>query len=215
LPLPPGKDPSVTLVRTAQRWAVGELPPGLRKRPGLHGPIDDAFRAGFVCVGPTQPGWHAAPDAYSRADLARFGREWSKWLRGDLPVLRADEVTDAVLRDKHLVLFGDPQSNPLIAKVLPGLPIRWTRDQLRVNAADYDPARHVPVLIYPNPLNPSRYVVLNSGHTFHEAEFQGTNAGLYPRLGDYAVLRVGERAKDAQAERVSAGLFDETWQFGR
>ena len=215
LPLPPGKDPSVTLVRTAQRWALGELPPGLRKRPGLHGPIDDAFRAGFVCVGPTQPGWHAAPDAYSRADLARFGREWSKWLRGDLPVRRADEVTDAVLREKHLVLFGDPQSNPLIAKVLPGLPIRWTRDQLRVNAADYDPARHVPVLIYPNPLNPSKYVVLNSGHTFHEAEFQGTNAGLYPRLGDYAVLRVGERAKDAQAERVSAGLFDETWQFGR
>lgn len=213
LPVPAGSGPTLTLVRTAEKWVVGELPAGLRKRPGLHGPIDDAFRAGFVCAGPTGPGWHAATDTYARADLARFGREWSKWLRGDLPVVPADQLTEAMLREKHLVLFGDPQSNPLIAKVLPNLPIRWTRDKLTVNAVDYDPAQHVPVLIYPNPLNPTKYVVLNSGHTFHEAEFKGTNAGLYPRLGDYAVLRVGERAKDAVAERVTAGLFDETWRF--
>ena len=44
------------------------------------------------------------------------------------------------------------------------------------------------MLIYPNPLNANRYVVLNSGHTFHAADYRGTNALLYPRLGDYAVL---------------------------
>ena len=31
-----------------------------------------------------------------------------------------------------------------------------------------DAAHHVPILIYPNPLNPQRYVVLNSGFTFRE-----------------------------------------------
>ena len=41
-------------------------------------------------------------------------------------------------------------------------------------------------MIYPNPLDPTRYVVVNSGHTFGEKEFKGTNALLYPRLGDYA-----------------------------
>ncbi len=46
------------------------------------------------------------------------------------------------------------------------------------------------MLIYPNPLNAGRYVVLNSGHTFHEADFKGTNALLYPRLGDFAILKL-------------------------
>ena len=38
-------------------------------------------------------------------------------------------------------------------------------------------------MIVPNPLNPDRYVVFNSGHTFHEEEFKGTNALLYPIWG--------------------------------
>jgi hypothetical protein len=46
----------------------------------------------------------------------------------------------------------------------------------------------VPVLILPNPENPARYFVLNTGHTFHEADLKGTNALLFPRLGDFAVI---------------------------
>jgi hypothetical protein len=100
--------------------------------------------------------------------------------------------------------------------VLPDLPITWTKDKLVVNGAEYDPKTHVPVLIYPNPLNPSRYVVINSGHTFKEADLQGTNALLYPRLGDWAVLKPAPAAKDRAAyEVVAAGLFDENWQFSK
>jgi len=64
----------------------------------------------------------------------------------------------------------------------------------------------VPVLIYPNPLNPRRYVVINSGHTFGDADFRGTNAWLYPRLGDYAVLT-------ANGSVEVSGFFDEQWQL--
>jgi hypothetical protein len=69
------------------------------------------------------------------------------------------------------VLFGDPASNPGIAKVLSHLPIKWTREVLTVNGVDYDPRTHVPVLIYPYR---DRYIVLNSGHTFREADLKGT-----------------------------------------
>jgi hypothetical protein len=44
------------------------------------------------------------------------------------------------------------------------------------------------VLILPNPRSPNKYIVLNSGHTFHEADFKGTNALLFPRLGDYSLI---------------------------
>ena len=62
-------------------------------------------------------------------------------------------------------------------------------------------------MIYPNPLNPNKYVVLNSGHTFGEKDFKGTNALLYPRWGDYAVIE-----KKTGAVKMS-GLFDEHWRL--
>src|SRR5205085_2503715 len=97
---------------------------------------------------------------------------------------------------KNLILFGDPDSNPLNAKIVAKLPIIWTKDRLVVNGIEYDPKTHVPVLIYPNPLGPAGYVVINSGHTFHAADLKGTNALLYPRLGDWAVLKVAPTDKD-------------------
>ena len=65
---------------------------------------------------------------------------------------------------------------------------------------------HVPVIVYPNPLNPRRYVVINSGHTFGEDDFRGTNAWLYPRLGDYSVLT-------AAGDIALSGFFDEQWRL--
>ena len=54
----------------------------------------------------------------------------------------------------------------------------------------------------------------NSGDTFHEADFKGTNALLYPRLGDFAVVKPTPTEKDPAAfEVVTAGLFDELWNF--
>lgn len=82
----------------------------------------------------------------------------------------------------------------MIRRVLPKLPLRW-------------PERgNLLAMIYPNPLNPKRYVVLNSGHTFHEAELKGTNALLFPRLGDYAIIRESDGAV------IKAGLFDSHWK---
>src|SRR5204862_4666803 len=113
----------------------------------------------------------------------------------------------------HLILFGDPASNSLIPQVLDGLPLRWTKDSIAFAGKTYSAAEHVPVMIYPSPLNAGRYVVLNSGHTFHAADFRGTNALLYPRLGDYAILQPVAGNKDpAAAEVTMAGLFYDHWQ---
>ena len=55
--------------------------------------------------------------------------------------------------------------------------------------------------------------MLNSGHTFDAAEFRGTNALLYPRLGDYALLKLAGTASDPLAYQVvGAGLFDDFWR---
>jgi hypothetical protein len=177
------------------RW--GPVRPGLVKAAGTCGPIDDAFLDAFTVHPPAGPGWHPATDKLATDTFARFDREWDRFLRGKLRRAADDRMLS-------VALFGDPASNPLIAKHLPRLPIRWTRDELVVNGVRYDPATHLPVLIYPK--GSSGYVVLNSGHTFGEAEFRGSNAQLYPRLGDWAVRKV-------TGEVVASGLFDENWQF--
>ncbi len=185
-----------------------------QKAHGLQGPIDDAFMDSFLCVRGTGTAWHEATQKYAEANLERFRYEWNKFLRGDLPIKDDVDVHEEDMASRHLILFGDPASNSLIRHVLDGLPIQWTKDRITFAGGTYSATEHVPVLIYPSPLNTGRYVVLNSGHTFHAADFRGTNALLYPRLGDYAVLKPAPTKEDAAAaEVVAAGLFDEFWQF--
>jgi len=188
-----------------------------QKMPGLQGPIDDAFTTPFLCVRGTGQPWHEATDDYAKANLKRFREEWSKYLRGDLPVKDDVEVTPQDIASHHLILFGDPSSNSLIEQVLPDLPFTWTKDKITWEGKDYAAAEHVPAMIYPSSLSTLHYVVLNSGHTFHAADFQGTNALLYPRLGDYAILKLATGKKDDKKDPLAvevqrAGLFDDFWK---
>lgn len=203
------ESPVLVLDKADGKWrSIGVFSKEAREFPGIketgrQGPIDDAFTQPFVVVPPNG-------DAFPAAALKRFAAVWDRYFRGALPTAVAAEKDG----EKNLILFGDPRTNPLIAKVLPQLPIRWTAEKLTVNGVEYDARTHLPVLIYPNPLNRSRYVVLNSGHTFGEADLKGTNALLYPRLGDWAVIKPAPTATDPAAyEVVAAGLFDENWQF--
>ena len=176
------------------------------------GPIDDAFRRPFEVVLPTAKGWHDTSAKFIEARHTEFTQNWSKYFRGELNT----KGRDATGTSGNLVLFGDPQSNPDIAAVLPKLPITWTEKELIVNGKTYDSKTHIPVLIYPNPGEMPGSIVLNSGHTFREADLKGTNANLYPHLGDWAVLKAKPTKDDpAGFEVVAAGLFDADWKFER
>jgi dienelactone hydrolase len=195
-----------------ERWIVDRLRV-LLKTSGLQGPIDDAFVGTFLCVRGTGEAWHEETAEYARENLARFKKEWAKYLRGELPIKNDVDVTTNDIASRHLILFGDPASNSLIGQVVPRLPLKWTKKTITWGGKEYDAGKHVPVLIYPSPLAMDRYVVLNSGHTFHAADFQGTNALLYPRLGDFALLKLAPTKKDPLAVKVrDAGLFDDFWR---
>lgn len=94
-------------------------------------------------------------------------------------------MTDDDLQRFNLILFGDPGSNVWISKVLPQLPIQWTRDTVQLGAERHSATDHGLQLIYPNPLPGAngRYLVLNSGHTYHDLELRFIYM-VFPRLGD-------------------------------
>ncbi len=198
------------------RWLPGLLgKPGgrsLEKKHGLQGPIDDAFMNSFLCVRPTGKPMHPKAHAGALQELERLQQEFPKWLRADV---RTVEDRKARLENAgtNLILFGDPGSNSLIAEFLAEFPaaLEWDREKLKVaGTGPFEPGSHLPMLIYPNPKDPEHYVVINSGHSFGAREFRGTNAYLFPRRGDFAVLELGGKPGAKQRLRL-AGFFDGSW----
>ena len=209
----------IVLVRQQGTWTITSSSDGRSlavKRPGLQGPIDDAFSSRFLCVRGTGRPWHPAVQDYAEASLKRFAEEWTRYFRGELLIKADTEVTPEDLKACNLILFGDPGSNSWIARVLPQLPLNWTAETLSLAGHDYTASDHLPALIAPNPLadGQGRYVVLNSGHTFREAELAKLNYLLFPRWGDWAALKIHTDAADPKILEIveRAGYFDERWQ---
>jgi poly(3-hydroxybutyrate) depolymerase len=215
-----GDDKNRTLVvrRRDQKWELSSGPLLLTgKRPGLQGPIDDAFTSPFLCVRGTGKPWNPAVQAWAEATLSRFAYEWRRYFRGELPLKDDTAVTEEDVKRYNLILFDDPGSNRWIEKLLPRLPIRWTQTELHLGKESYPAADHAAVLIQPNPLADGRYVVLNSGHTFHEKELASLNYLLFPRLGDWAAIRLGMKipkqpSGPIEESVVQSGFFDENWR---
>jgi len=214
--------PQVYYVRSNRGWDVLNYDdsrtfidnPEQRKRHNLQGPIDDAFTLPFVCVKGTGKPWKAELNDWSLSVLTLFEKEFDKWLRAKVPVINDTEVTDQIIADKNLVLFGDPGSNSLIARLVEDLPVEWTKDQITVNGKSYDTQNHGLALIYPNPLNPNRYVVINSGHTMHEKDFLASNSWLFPKLGDIAIIQFKKSAAGTfENKTIWAELFDTNWKL--
>lgn len=202
--------------RTGNRWSIGPaaVPAGsLVKRHGLQGPIDDAFMDRFVFVRPTGRTSHAAVDAWVRAELTRAIDTWRVNFRGIAEVVDDTAVTPELMRDAHLVLWGDPQSNRLLAELLPGLPLEWTADAIAIAGERHDAATHAAILIHPNPRAPHRYIVLNSSYTFRQGS-SNTNALQTPKLPDWAVIDLRTPPSIAAPGLVkAAGFCDESWRI--
>jgi pimeloyl-ACP methyl ester carboxylesterase len=205
------------------RWVKGPLKPsplGLRKIHGLQGPIDDAFLDGFVFVRPTGKAKYEKADAWARGELDRAIEHWRRHFRGQARVKDDKDITEADIAGMNLVLWGDPSSNAVFAKIAEKLPIRYDGDKLIVKASadgktgerTFDAAHHAPILIYPNPLNPKKYVVVNSSFTFREYAYLN-NARQVPMLPDWAVVDLRTPPGTVWPGKIAdADFFDEEWQ---
>jgi hypothetical protein len=186
---------------------------GLAKKHGLQGPIDDAFMDSFIMVTPTGSAMNEKTGAWVKAEQEHAITHWRKQFRGEARVTTDEALTDAQIAESNLVLWGDPQSNKTLAKILDRLPIKWTTEALTVGDKTYPSGSHIPALIFPNPLNPERYIVLNSGFTFREYDYLN-NARQIAKLPDYAVIEISKPVTPrAPGGIATAGFFNERWEL--
>lgn len=184
----------------------------LAKRPGLQGPIDDAFMDSFIFVRPSGDAMHPAAGRWAQAELSRALFEWRRHFRGEARVKADTEITDEDIRTANLILWGDPKSNGVLGRLAKRLPIRWEEGGVIVDDRAYPAEHHALILVYPNPLNPARYVVLNSGFTYRDFAYLN-NARQVPKLPDWAVVDLRTPPDTLWPGKiVAADFFDEAWQ---
>lgn len=185
----------------------------VRKRPGLQGPIDDAFMRSFYFVLPSKSSGHEKIDAWVKQESERAIHEWRRQFRGEPRVLKDTEVTAEHIESANLVLWGTPAANSYLAKIIDRLPVKWSADKLTLGENSYDAAKNIPALIYPNPEISFRYIVLNSGFTFREYDYLN-NARQIAKLPDYAIIDLSVPPNSRYPGKiVTAGFFDESWQL--
>lgn len=186
---------------------------GLHKVHGLQGPIDDAFMDRFIFVRPTGSPLNEKVGAWVKAEMAHASSHWRRQFRGE--VLQKDDIqiTPEDAATANLILWGDPSSNKYLAKIHDKLPIGWSADMVGTGLKKYGADHHVPVLIYPNPQAPHKYIVVNSSFTFREYDYLN-NARQVPKLPDWAILDVNQpMTSRAPAGIVEAGFFTERWEL--
>lgn len=201
----------VHLRQAGGRWMVVNTTEakGLQKMHRLQGPIDDAFLDSFIFVVPTGAPIQPRVGEHLQREQERAIREWRKQFRGDARVKTDTEITESDIASANLVLWGDPGSNKLLARISSQLPIPWTAEK----AGTFPAATNYPSYIYPNPLNTKRYIVLNSGFTFREYDYLN-NARQISKLPDWAVVDVTTDSDGRWPGKIAhAGFFDEQWRM--
>ncbi len=202
---------SLSLIKKDQKWQWGELV-GRRKRPGVQGPIDDAFMSRFVVVPPKIETIQSPKLArWMDFELNRFRSRWQELMRGKLLEEKPSRLDSGDIESGNLILWGDPWSNQMIAEIVDRLPIKWEKESFEFRGKSYPTANHVPVFVFPNPLSPDRYIVINSGLTFRE-NHDRTNSQQNPKLPDWAVINLDQDPDgNAPGKVVDSGFFSENW----
>lgn len=202
----------LSFAREGDTWRPAEASTALRKRPGLTGPVDDAFLDSFLFVRPTGRPLHPEVGTWVEHELTAARNLWRDVYRGDVRVKADRDVTAADSAQHNLILWGDPSSNAVLAKIIARLPVQWDARTLVFRGRSYPSNHHAPILVFPNPLNPQRYVVLNSGIDFRSDGY-GNNALQTPKLPDWSIIDLRTPPGPRWPGKVvDAGFFDEAWK---
>ena len=190
--------------------------PALAKRHGLTGPIKDAYLSPFVMVygtvGPPEAAVRSKRNAHAAAAAwEAFAKAW--------PRLKADEdVSAGDLKAHNLILFGTPATNLILKKIADKLPIQIGERSFAVGGQTFEGDDVGLAMIYPNPLNAQRYVVVYSGQPWGEGLPFNHKFDLLP---DYLIFSSEYEsglisvpyAGRGPNKHVCAGLFDTNWEF--
>ena len=203
----------ISLKKTSDGWEIGKSKSkGLVKKNGLQGPIDDAFMDSFIFV-PSSNFSNTNLGNWCKSEYERAKTHWRRHFRGDAKVTLDAKLTDHQIKNNNLILWGSPEDNIVLKRIKDLLPIKWDQQKISVQKDLYKGTDYGLIMIYPNPLNPEKYIVLNSSFTFREFAYLN-NARQVPMLPDWAIIDLKTKPGTEWPGKVTkANFFDENWQL--
>lgn len=215
-------DTSLDVSETESAWTLAKGPSGWApvernesveapetKRNGMSGPIWDAQHEPLLFVYGTQD---KAEENLSKR-LARNMASSRPGVTVHREVKADRDVTEEDIASKSLAIIGTPKGNSLLCGIARKLPIRVSNNAIVAGKKRLQGIAPAAAFIYPNPLNPKRYVVVYTGVSA-EALFYVNH--LPQMLPDYIVFDgpkwafKGGRILNGR-QILDAGFFDGSW----
>lgn len=190
-------------------------PAALHKNERLPGSTTDFTVTPFAIVVGT-----ASKDpemvALCRQKAATFVDGWRDWQKQEPRVFQDTELTGADMARYSLLLIGGPEANSVTARLAAKLPLRISSDQISIDGKVF-PAKDAAVqMIYPNPLNPERYVWVIAGSSTDGMYFTQLNVNR-PNDWDYVItdghIPAFKQSASPLQVRVVSGMFDYNWHY--
>jgi predicted esterase len=175
------------------------------KTSSIEGPISHAFAGPFLLV--EGSGGSKEDQAAVESLGQRFRERWMKNYNVACPSKKDRDVSPDDIKNKHLVLLGNSETNSLIKELSSKIPLQIEREYISLAGKRYSGNALGIAVIYPNPLNPQKYIVIagannNEGYKLIDANL--SLKGWY----DFALWQAG--AKDP--ELLATGHWDASWQ---
>ncbi len=147
-----------------RRVKIGTPSPGpLKKTPMLSGPLRNAFYRPFLLVYGTQG---TARETEILLNNARyFAKRFWNWVNGFTRIVSDREITDEMIREYNLILFGSPARNSVSARISPSLPIKISEGRVVFDGRILENRDLALGFVYPNPLNQGRLMAMFAGTT--------------------------------------------------
>jgi hypothetical protein len=197
-------------------WDGSAPRPGTRKTDsGPVGPFGDAMYEPQVHVYGTQ----VERDAAELRQAAELGaRAWIPALAYTEvrhPVIPDSELTDELMQSRAVVLYGNAESNSVLARIGDRLPIRVGADFIGLRGEQLRGRGVGARFVCPNPLAPNQYLVVQAG-VDADAVVAGGRLPIY--IGDYLVYdhrttRLKAFMILAGRDEIETGFFTEDWQL--
>lgn len=177
----------------------------LWKTATLEGPVSHAFAEPFVvarAAGEGEPGRTAA-----RGLADQLVEAWRESYYVSCPDKTIEELTPSDIAGMNLVIAGGPEAVESARRLLGPLPLELAPSHVQIGGQRFEGRRLLITAIYPNPLNPRRYVVLVVTNSTGEV---GLPAPELARSGSYdaAVWRYDENAR---GRLLGEWYWDKSW----
>jgi predicted esterase len=185
---------------------------GLEKKPKLSGPISDAYFERMVHVYGTK---NAAHEKELKKLAEKGAKGWPLWLwTVDQEVVADRDLTADQRQNAHLVLYGTPGDNSVLDEIAGQLPIKVDGEALVAGDKRFQGKGLGTRFIYPNPKNPERYVIVQTGPTLDGVRRGHHLPDFVPDYVIYDARTTGARARLVPAKApLSRGYFDARWRL--